>query len=170
LRWHARSRLRVGRQMSRDQMIDKVNASEADFLAVSLGAKKGQLWLHRNHQRLAIPVRAHLGAAINFQAGTVKRAPPRLRAWGLEWLWRIKEEPQLWRRYGHDGWGSCCVSLSPASCRLPSPTDGIGSSPSASRRTCRSRSRKIKIPPQSACPVMLSIGTSKRPSRASRKP
>ena len=31
-------------------MIDKVNASEADFLAVSLGAKKGQLWLHRNHQ------------------------------------------------------------------------------------------------------------------------
>jgi N-acetylglucosaminyldiphosphoundecaprenol N-acetyl-beta-D-mannosaminyltransferase len=91
-------------EMSRDQMIDKVNASEADFLAVSLGAKKGQLWLHRNHQRLAIPVRAHLGAAINFQAGTVKRAPPRLRAWGLEWLWRIKEEPQLWRRYGHDGW------------------------------------------------------------------
>ena len=32
-----------------DHMIDKVNASEADFLAVSLGAKKGQLWLHRNH-------------------------------------------------------------------------------------------------------------------------
>ena len=90
--------------MSRDHIIDKVNASEADFLAVSLGAKKGQLWLHRNHQRLTIPIRAHLGAAINFQAGTVKRAPPRLRAWGLEWLWRIKEEPHLWRRYGHDGW------------------------------------------------------------------
>jgi N-acetylglucosaminyldiphosphoundecaprenol N-acetyl-beta-D-mannosaminyltransferase len=90
-------------EMSQDHMIDRVNASDADFLAVSLGAMKGQLWLHRNHQRITIPVRAHLGAAINFQAGTVKRAPPSLRAWGLEWLWRIKEEPHLWRRYGHDG-------------------------------------------------------------------
>ena len=91
-------------EMSRDHMINQVNASGADFLAASLGARKGQLWLHRNRRRLTIPVRAHLGAAINFQAGTVKRAPPGLRAWGLEWLWRIKEEPQLWRRYGYDGW------------------------------------------------------------------
>ena len=67
-------------EMSRDQIIDEINASQADFLAVSLGAKKGQLWLHRNHQRLTIPIRVPLGAAINFQAGKVKRAPPRLRA------------------------------------------------------------------------------------------
>ena len=91
-------------EMSQDRMIDKVNASEADFLAVSLGARKGQLWLHRNHRRLTIPVRVHLGAAINFQAGTVKRAPAWLQSCGLEWLWRIKEEPHLWRRYAHDGW------------------------------------------------------------------
>ena len=90
-------------EMSRDDIIDKVNSSGADFLAVSLGAKKGQLWLYRNHHRLTIPVRAHLGAAINFQAGTVRRAPPMLRACGLEWLWRIKEEPHLWRRYTLDG-------------------------------------------------------------------
>jgi N-acetylglucosaminyldiphosphoundecaprenol N-acetyl-beta-D-mannosaminyltransferase len=90
-------------EMSRDDIIDKVNSSGADFLAVSLGAKKGQLWLYRNHQRLTIPVRAHLGAAISFQAGTVRRAPPALRACGLEWLWRIKEEPHLWRRYTLDG-------------------------------------------------------------------
>jgi N-acetylglucosaminyldiphosphoundecaprenol N-acetyl-beta-D-mannosaminyltransferase len=90
-------------EMSRDDIIDKVNSSGADFLAVSLGAKKGQLWLYRNHHRLTIPVRAHLGAAINFQAGTVRRAPLALRARGLEWLWRIKEEPHLWRRYALDG-------------------------------------------------------------------
>jgi N-acetylglucosaminyldiphosphoundecaprenol N-acetyl-beta-D-mannosaminyltransferase len=90
-------------EMSRDPIIDQVNASGADFLAASLGAKKGQLWLHRNHQRLTVPVRAHLGAAINFQAETIKRAPHRLQTWGLEWLWRIKEEPHLWRRYGYDG-------------------------------------------------------------------
>jgi len=89
--------------MSRHDILDKVNASEADFLAVSLGAWKGQLWLHRNHNRLTIPVRAHLGAVINFAAGTVKRAPRWVRACGLEWLWRIKEEPHLWRRYANDG-------------------------------------------------------------------
>src|SRR5262249_43573741 len=89
--------------MSRDDIIGAVNASDADFLVVSLGARKGQLWLHRNHNRLTIPVRAHLGAVLNFAAGTVKRAPRWLRACGLEWMWRIKEEPGLWRRYAHDG-------------------------------------------------------------------
>jgi N-acetylglucosaminyldiphosphoundecaprenol N-acetyl-beta-D-mannosaminyltransferase len=90
-------------EMSQDHIIDAVNSSGADFLSASLGAKKGQLWLRRNHDRLTIPIRAHLGAAINFQAGIVKRAPPMIRAWGLEWLWRIKEERYLWKRYLNDG-------------------------------------------------------------------
>jgi N-acetylglucosaminyldiphosphoundecaprenol N-acetyl-beta-D-mannosaminyltransferase len=90
-------------EMSQDHIIDAVNSSGADFLSVSLGAKKGQLWLYRNHNRLTIPVRAHLGAAINFQAGIIKRAPAMIRACGLEWLWRIKEEHYLWKRYLNDG-------------------------------------------------------------------
>jgi N-acetylglucosaminyldiphosphoundecaprenol N-acetyl-beta-D-mannosaminyltransferase len=90
-------------EMSQDHVIDAINSSGADFLAAALGAKKGQLWLQRNHDRLTIPIRAHLGAAINFQAGIVKRSPPMLRTWGLEWLWRIKEEPHLWKRYRNDG-------------------------------------------------------------------
>jgi len=89
--------------LSRNSIIDQVNASDADFLMVSLGALKGQLWLYRNRHRLAIPVRAHLGAVINFQADIIKRAPAWLRNLGLEWLWRIKEEPHLWSRYLHDG-------------------------------------------------------------------
>ena len=84
-------------------MIDRINSSNANFLVAALGAKKGQLWLQRNHRRLRIPIRAHLGATINFQAGTVKRAPHILQKLGLEWLWRIKEEPYLWRRYWSDG-------------------------------------------------------------------
>jgi N-acetylglucosaminyldiphosphoundecaprenol N-acetyl-beta-D-mannosaminyltransferase len=90
-------------EMSRDDIIDNINSSGANFLVVSLGAQKGQLWLQRNHHRLLIPVRAHLGASLNFQAGKVKRAPPIMRKFGLEWLWRIKEEPHLWRRYWNDG-------------------------------------------------------------------
>jgi N-acetylglucosaminyldiphosphoundecaprenol N-acetyl-beta-D-mannosaminyltransferase len=90
-------------EMSRDDIIDTINSSGADFLAASLGAQKGQLWLLRNHHRLSIPVRAHLGASLNFQAGTIRRAPSIMRKLGLEWLWRIKEEPYLWRRYWNDG-------------------------------------------------------------------
>jgi N-acetylglucosaminyldiphosphoundecaprenol N-acetyl-beta-D-mannosaminyltransferase len=90
-------------EMSRDDIIDKINSSGADFLVAALGNQKGQLWLQRNHHRLLIPVRAHLGATLNFQAGTVRRAPLIMRKFGFEWLWRIKEEPYLWRRYWSDG-------------------------------------------------------------------
>jgi len=90
-------------EMSAESLLSQVNATHADFLLVALGAKKGQMWLHANHDRLTIPVRAHLGATINFYAGLVKRAPRGVQRWGLEWAWRIKEEPLLWRRYAHDG-------------------------------------------------------------------
>jgi N-acetylglucosaminyldiphosphoundecaprenol N-acetyl-beta-D-mannosaminyltransferase len=89
-------------QMSTDHIIDTLNSSGADFLILALGAKKGQSWLQRNRSRLTIPIKAHLGAAINFQAGNIRRAPPLLRSLGLEWLWRIKEERHLWRRYRDD--------------------------------------------------------------------
>ena len=90
-------------EMSTQSVIDSINASRADFFVASLGAKKGQEWLIKNHHRLRIPVRSHLGAAINFQAGLLKRAPLWVRRFGFEWLWRIKEEPHLWRRYWADG-------------------------------------------------------------------
>jgi N-acetylglucosaminyldiphosphoundecaprenol N-acetyl-beta-D-mannosaminyltransferase len=56
-----------------------------------------------NRDRLRIPIRAHLGATINFQAGSVKRAPYAMQKFGLEWVWRITEEPSLFGRYWHDG-------------------------------------------------------------------
>jgi N-acetylglucosaminyldiphosphoundecaprenol N-acetyl-beta-D-mannosaminyltransferase len=90
-------------EMSRKDIIDAINSSHAQFLVVSLGAQKGQAWLLRNHFSLRVPVRAHFGAVINFQAGTVKRAPLSWQRLGLEWLWRIREEPHLWSRYVHDG-------------------------------------------------------------------
>lgn len=90
-------------EMSTKAIIDTINASGAGFLVVSLGAQKGQSWLLRNHHRLRIAVRSHLGAAINFQAGLLKRAPLFVRRSGFEWLWRIKQEPYLWRRYLQDG-------------------------------------------------------------------
>lgn len=100
--------------LSSSEIIDTINASGADLLAVFLSAEKAQAWLLRNHSRLTVPVRAQFGATINFEAGTIKRAPPFLRSTGFEWLWRIKEEPYLWRRYLSDGIGLVRLLLSSA--------------------------------------------------------
>lgn len=90
-------------EMSTPAIIDRINASKADLLVVSLGAKRGQTWIEHNLEALNTPLVSHLGAVVNFVAGTVSRAPSKLGGLGLEWLWRIKEEPALWRRYWHDG-------------------------------------------------------------------
>lgn len=89
--------------MSTPEVIDSINACRADFLVVALGAAKGQAWIQRNRGRLNVPVLSHLGAVVNFVAGTVSRAPGWMQRAGLEWLWRIKEEPGLWKRYWTDG-------------------------------------------------------------------
>lgn len=88
--------------MSSDAIIGSINAAGADFVVVSLGAAKGQAWIQRNRARLAAPIVSHLGAVVNFVAGDVHRAPVWVRRAGLEWCWRILEEPDLWRRYAGD--------------------------------------------------------------------
>lgn len=84
--------------MSNAETIERINASGADFLVVSLGARKGQAWIMQNRQHLSVLLISHLDAMVNFVAGTVSRAQQWMQRFGLEWLWRIKEEPVLWRR------------------------------------------------------------------------
>jgi N-acetylglucosaminyldiphosphoundecaprenol N-acetyl-beta-D-mannosaminyltransferase len=90
-------------EMSTPNVIQIINDSNADLLAVFLSAKKAQSWLLQNHNRLQVPVRGQFGATINYQAGTFRRAPVIFQRLGFEWLWRIKEEPYLWGRYWKDG-------------------------------------------------------------------
>jgi N-acetylglucosaminyldiphosphoundecaprenol N-acetyl-beta-D-mannosaminyltransferase len=106
--------------MSSEQTIARINASGADFVLVALGAKKGQAWIEHNRARLQAPVISHLGAVINFAAQSIERAPSWMQRTGLEWLWRIVQEPQLWRRYWSDGRmlvGTLCTRLLPWSAR-----------------------------------------------------
>ena len=91
-------------EMSEKMIIDNINQSDADFLVVALGAKKGQAWIVHNLQKIKVPLVSHLGAVVNFEAKRLKRAPLSFQKIGLEWAWRIKEEPHLWRRYWNDGW------------------------------------------------------------------
>jgi N-acetylglucosaminyldiphosphoundecaprenol N-acetyl-beta-D-mannosaminyltransferase len=89
--------------MSTPDIIDRINAARPDLLILSLGAKKGHQWIARNKHLLEAPVITHLGAAVNFVAGTLRRAPEWMQKAGLEWSWRISQEPQLLGRYWNDG-------------------------------------------------------------------
>jgi len=89
--------------MSTPDIIETINQHDVEFLIVSLGAKKGQAWIEKNRLQLKTPVISHLGAVINFFAGTVKRAPVWMQRFGFEWFWRIMQEPAIWKRYFFDG-------------------------------------------------------------------
>lgn len=91
-------------ELSRPAVIDAINDAQPDFLVVALGAERGQAWLIANGPKLRVPVRSHFGAVVNFVAGTIERAPGRWQSLGLEWVWRIRREPKLVRRYWADAW------------------------------------------------------------------
>lgn len=90
-------------ELSSPALLKIINDAHPDFLIVSLGAERGQEWLLRNLGSLNVSVSAHLGAAVNFVAGSIIRAPRRWQRLGFEWLWRIRQEPLLARRYWRDG-------------------------------------------------------------------
>lgn len=90
-------------KMSMATISEYINSCEPDFIVVALGAKKGQKWIQNNKNLLNAPIISHLGAVINFVAGNIDRAPIKWQRFGLEWLWRIRQEPALWKRYLFDG-------------------------------------------------------------------
>lgn len=80
--------------------IERINRSGADILWVGLGAPKQEMWLHLNADRLTVPVSIAIGAAFDIQAGRYSRAPQGWQKLGLEWAWRLLQDPaRLWRRY-----------------------------------------------------------------------
>ena len=88
--------------------VDKINTSGAGFVFVGLGCPKQERWMaeHRGRDALdASPLRVKavmigVGAAFDFHAGTVQRAPAWMCDNGLEWLHRLASEPgRLWKRY-----------------------------------------------------------------------
>ena len=89
--------------MSTPEILDRINATEPDFVLVSLGAAKGQAWITANQNKLSAPILAHLGAVVDFVAGTISRAPSWMAKSGLEWVYRIIAEPSLYNRYFDDG-------------------------------------------------------------------
>lgn len=75
-------------------VLERIQAAEPDLLVVGLGAPKQELWLHRNREALGKTVGLGLGACIDFLAARVRRAPPWMSRNGLEWFYRLLQEPK----------------------------------------------------------------------------
>ena len=80
-------------------VIDRINASGAGIVFVGLGCPKQELWM-ANQKGKINAVMVGVGAAFDFHAGTVRRAPKVLQGIGFEWLYRLMQEPKrLFSRY-----------------------------------------------------------------------
>lgn len=78
----------------------QIRESGARLAVIALGSPKQELFIHRNRQQLGPVVALGLGAAMDFATGAVRRAPRLLQVAGLEWLFRLAQEPRrLARRY-----------------------------------------------------------------------
>ena len=84
------------------EIVERINAARPDVLFVALGNPKQELWMGRNASKLDAGVMVGIGGTFNFLAGRVKRAPKWMQRSGLEWIYRILQEPgRLWRRYAY---------------------------------------------------------------------
>lgn len=83
------------------QAVDAIRASGANVLVVGLGVPKQEIWITRYREHLPeVRVFMALGATLDFEAGSISRAPQWMSRYGLEWLYRLFQEPgRLWKRY-----------------------------------------------------------------------
>ena len=80
-------------------IVEQINASGAALCFVGLGCPKQEFWMD-THQHLLRPVSIGVGLAFAMIAGTKSQAPAWMRENGLEWLYRLGQEPgRLWKRY-----------------------------------------------------------------------
>ncbi len=86
-----------GRRLSDNcEAIKKINNSRANILLVGLGQVKQEIWIKENLPKLPkVKLAIGVGGTFDFLSGRTLRAPKRLRAIGLEWLWRLIVQP--WR-------------------------------------------------------------------------
>lgn len=83
-----------------DKAIRIINQKKPQILVVGLGAPKQEKFIYQYREKIDFHVALPFGAAIDFEAGMVKRAPLWMRRFGLEWLFRFFQEPgRLFRRY-----------------------------------------------------------------------
>jgi N-acetylglucosaminyldiphosphoundecaprenol N-acetyl-beta-D-mannosaminyltransferase len=81
-------------------LVEKIRAARPDLVLVAFGAPKQEIFIDTVRAALRPAVLFGIGASLDFVAGTTPRAPRWMSSTGLEWVFRLSQEPQrLWRRY-----------------------------------------------------------------------
>lgn len=81
-------------------IVEAIRASRPDLLFVGMPSPFKDVFCHRHRDRLDVPVIVGVGGSFDVIAGFVRRAPTALQRIGLEWAWRLVQEPRkLWKRY-----------------------------------------------------------------------
>lgn len=96
-------------KMDHREIRRRIHKAKPDILFVSFGCPKAEKWIAMNYRSLGVPVCIGVGATIDFLAGEMKRAPVWMQQVGLEWVFRLLQEPaRLGPRYATDlrrfGW------------------------------------------------------------------
>ena len=90
------------RQISPEEkkaVVERISSSGAALTLVGLGCPRQEVWVYEYREALSMPLLA-IGAAFDFYAGSLPQAPARLQQLGLEWAFRLVQEPaRLWKRY-----------------------------------------------------------------------
>lgn len=82
------------------ELVESIIAAKPDIIWVGLGCPKQERWMTEHVGHIPGAVLIGVGAAFDFHVGRIRRAPPWMRNYGLEWLHRLLSEPRrLWKRY-----------------------------------------------------------------------
>jgi CDP-paratose 2-epimerase len=93
------SRFKQVTEVEKRDIVQQIRESGAALTFVGLGCPRQEVWAYEYCRDLKMPVIA-VGAAFDFHAGALAQAPPQLQKLGLEWLFRLANEPRrLWKRY-----------------------------------------------------------------------
>jgi len=88
-----------------EHLTEQIRVHGTTHLVFGIGAPKSEIWIDRHRGRLGDCYVLCVGAGLDFLAGTKRRAPHWMRKSGLEWSWRLCQEPRrLWHRYVVDAW------------------------------------------------------------------
>ena len=92
-------------EMDHEGIIARIKAAKPDLLFVGFGCPKQEKWIQMHYQTLGVPVCVGVGGTIDFLAGHRKRAPLWMQKSGVEWIYRMAQEPRrLLKRYVEDFW------------------------------------------------------------------
>ena len=80
--------------------VQAIAASGADILLVGMSSPMKEKWVRRHFNQLSVPIIHGVGGSFDILSGSIKRAPKWMQQYGLEWFYRLCQEPgRMWKRY-----------------------------------------------------------------------